>query len=100
MAEFRVHTVPIVPFGSGGGSEFELAPRPKRGAARYPKRRKAGRDDVSMTIPSVRTVGLASWWLLCSLSEAHLTSTRRRVAMGNVRSRAQRARWLARVTRH
>ena len=94
-----MHTVPIVPFGSGGESEFELAPRPKRGAARYPKRRKAGSDDVSLTIPSVRTVGLARR-LLCAPSEAHLTSTRRRVAMGNVRSRAQRASWLARVTCH
>ena len=41
-----MHTVPIVPFGSGGESEFELAPRPKPGAAGYPKRRKAGSDDV------------------------------------------------------
>ena len=37
-----MHTVPTVPLGSGGESEFELAPRPKRGAARYPKRRMAG----------------------------------------------------------
>ena len=48
VGEFRVHAVPIVPLGSGGESEFELAPRPKRGAARNPKRRKAGSDDVSI----------------------------------------------------
>ena len=48
VGEFRVHTVPIVPLGSGGESEFELTPRPKCGAARYPKRRKAGSDDVSI----------------------------------------------------
>ena len=42
--EFRVHTVPIAPLES----EFELEPRPKRGAARCPKRRKAGSDDVSI----------------------------------------------------
>ena len=28
VGEFRVHTVPIVPLGSGVESEFELAPRP------------------------------------------------------------------------
>ena len=30
MGECRVHTVPIVPLGLGGESEYELAQRPKR----------------------------------------------------------------------
>ena len=45
VGEFRVHTMPIMPFSSGGESEFELAPKPKCGTATYPKRRKAGSDD-------------------------------------------------------
>ena len=48
VGEFRVHTVPIVLLGSGGESEVELAPRPTRGAVKYPKRRKAGSYDVSI----------------------------------------------------
>ena len=47
--EFRVHTEPIVPLGSGGESEFELSRRgPNADLPGTPKRRKGCSGDVSI----------------------------------------------------